>query len=460
MTPGKPPAAPTKTTGYRGWLKFFREEEDLFYMSEVDAAIHRRGHSYAYLLTAIIAGLFLIFLLWATFTKLDEVTRGVGQVIPSQRVQVIQNLEGGILEEILVQENQIVEKGDVLVRINNALAASQFRDASGKARQYQASVARLQAEGEGKAFDLPAGLEKSDPQIASEQNAIYRARQQQINSEVGVLQSQLQQKQQEISEMQSRLGQLEQSLNLAKQQRDIAKPLVEQGIYSRVDYLSLERDVNNLQGDMDALRLAIPRTRGAVEEIRRRMGQRQAEYRAQSLDELNKRRVELGSLQEMMSAGEDRVTRTDVRSPVRGTITEMKLNTVGGVVKPGEPIMEVVPLDDTLLIEARVRPADIAFLRPGQKAMIKITAYDFSIFGGLEGVVVAISADTVKDEKGESFYKVKLRTQSGTINYRGESLPIIPGMMASVDILTGKKSVLSYLLKPILKMKENALRER
>jgi adhesin transport system membrane fusion protein len=460
MTPGKPPAAPTKTTGYRGWLKFFREEEDLFYMSEVDAAIHRRGHSYAYLLTAIIAGLFLIFLLWATFTKLDEVTRGVGQVIPSQRVQVIQNLEGGILEEILVQENQIVEKGDVLVRINNAMAASQFRDASGKARQYQASVARLQAEGEGKAFDLPAGLEKSDPQIASEQNAIYRARQQQINSEVGVLQSQLQQKQQEISEMQSRLGQLEQSLSLAKQQRDIAKPLVEQGIYSRVDYLSLERDVNNLQGDMDALRLAIPRTRGAVEEIRRRMGQRQAEYRAQSLDELNKRRVELGSLQEMMSAGEDRVTRTDVRSPVRGTITEMKLNTVGGVVKPGEPIMEVVPLDDTLLIEARVRPADIAFLRPGQKAMIKITAYDFSIFGGLEGVVVAISADTVKDEKGESFYKVKLRTQSGTINYRGESLPIIPGMMASVDILTGKKSVLSYLLKPILKMKENALRER
>jgi adhesin transport system membrane fusion protein len=260
--------------------------------------------------------------------------------------------------------------------------------------------------------------------------------------------------------MQSRLSQLERNLELAKQQRDIAKPLVEQGVYARVDYLTLERDVTNLQGDIDALRLAIPRTRGAVEEIRRRMGQRQAEYRAQSLDELNKRRVELGSLQEMMSAGGDRVTRTDVRSPVRGTVTEMKLNTVGGVVKPGEPIMEVVPLDDTLLIEARVRPADIAFLRPGQKAMIKITAYDFSIFGGLEGVVEAISADTVEDEKGESFYKVKLRTQTGTLNYRGENLPIIPGMMASVDILTGKKSVLSYLLKPILKMKENALRER
>src|SRR5512145_1940927 len=204
MEQGKP-GTKAKEASYKGWLRFFREDEDLFYMSEVDAAIHRRGHAFAYLVSVIIGVLLLIFLIWATFTRLDEVTRGIGQVIPSQRVQVIQNLEGGILEEILVQENQIVEKGDVLVRINNAMAASQFRDVAGKARQYQASVARLQAEGEGKSFDLPAGLEKSDPQIASEQNAIYQARQQQINSELGVLQSQLQQKQQEVSEMQSRL---------------------------------------------------------------------------------------------------------------------------------------------------------------------------------------------------------------------------------------------------------------
>jgi adhesin transport system membrane fusion protein len=409
----------------------------------------------------IIGVLMLIFLIWATFTKLDEVTRGMGQVIPSQRVQMIQNLEGGILEEILVQENQIVEKGDILVRINNSMAASQFRDVSGKAREYQASVARLEAGGEGRAFSLPEGLEKSDPQIASDQTAIYQARQQQIHSELGVLQSQQQQKQQEIAEMQSRLAQLEKNLELARQQRDIAKPLVDQGVYARVDYLTLERDLSNLQGDIDALRLAIPRARSAAEEIRRRMSQRHAEYKAQSLDELNRRRVELKSLNEMMSAGEDRVTRTDVRSPVRGTVKQLHLNTLGGVVKPGEPIMEVVPLDEArLFIEARVRPADIAFLRPGQKAMIKITAYDFSIFGGLEGVVEAISADTIEDEKGEHFYKVKLRTQTGTLNYQGENLPIIPGMVASVDILTGKKSVLSYLLKPILKIKQNALRER
>src|SRR5512145_3571957 len=174
MEQGKP-GTKAKEASYKGWLRFFREDEDLFYMSEVDAAIHRRGHAFAYMVSVIIGVLMLIFLIWATFTKLDEVTRGIGQVIPSQRVQVIQNLEGGILEEILVQENQIVNKGDVLVRIDNSMAASQFRDVSGKAREYQASVARLQAEGEGRSFELSETMQKNAPEIASEQNAIYRA---------------------------------------------------------------------------------------------------------------------------------------------------------------------------------------------------------------------------------------------------------------------------------------------
>jgi adhesin transport system membrane fusion protein len=235
---------------------------------------------------------------------------------------------------------------------------------------------------------------------------------------------------------------------------------VEQGIYPRVDYLALERDISMLQGDVDNLRLSIPRIRQSAEEASRRIAQRRAEFQAQALDELNSRRVELQSLREIMAAGEDQVTRTAIRSPVKGTVKQINLNTIGGVVKPGESILEIVPLDDTLLIEARIRPADIAFLHPGQKAMIKITAYDFSIFGGLEGFVEAISADTIEDDKGESFYKVKLRTRESVMHYRGEDLPIIPGMTASIDILTGKKSILNYLLKPILRMKQNALRER
>ncbi len=445
----------------RGLLNVFGEEEDLHFMSEVDAAIHRKGSSMAFVLTMVIALMMVIFVLWAHFTVLDEVTRGTGQVIPSRKVQVIQNLEGGILQEILIHENQIVNKGDILIRIDNALAASQYRDAFTKAAGHEAAIVRLNAEIEGKSeIVFSDQFKDADPQVLEDQQSIFKAHQQQLQAELNVLRSQHSQKQQEITEMRSRKEQLERSLGLAKQQRDIAKPLVDQGVYPRVDYLALERDISSLRGDIDALRLAIPRIRQAANEASRRIEQRRAEVKAQALDEKNSHRGELKSLREIMSAGEDRVTRTDVRSPVRGTIKQINLNTIGGVVRPGESILEIVPLDDTLLIEARIRPADIAFLHPGQKAMVKITAYDFSIFGGLEGVVEAISADTIEDDNGESFFKVKLRTQKNAITYRNEELPIIPGMTASIDILTGKKSVLAYLLKPILRAKQNALRER
>ena len=454
----KQPAGPGQTR--RGLLGLFRQEEELFFMSEVDAAIHRKGHALAYLLSLTGVLLVIFFILWAHFTVLDEVTRGMGQVIPSQRVQLIQNLEGGILQEILVQENQIVNKGDILVRIDNAIAASQYRDAFRKAQEHQAAIERLFAETKGSAeLTFSEELQQLDPQILTDQQLIFKARQQQLDAELNVLRSQYSQRQQEIAEMQGRKVQLEKSLALARQQRDIAKPLVDQGVYPRTDYLAVERDIASLQGDIDALRLGLPRVRQAANEASRRITQRRAEFHAQALDELNRRRVELKSLQEMMSAGEDRVTRTDVRSPVRGTVKQLKLSTVGGVVRPGESILEIVPLDDTLMIEAKIRPADIAFLHPGQKAMIKITAYDFSIFGGIEGSVEAISADTI-EEKDESFYLVKLRTKANAMVYRGEDLPIIPGMTASVDILTGKKTVLAYILKPILRMKQNALRER
>jgi adhesin transport system membrane fusion protein len=447
--------------GKRGLLSAFSDEDDLLFMSEVDAAIHRKGNSIAFVVTLVIALLMVTFVVWAHFTVLDEVTRGMGQVIPSQKIQTIQNLEGGILQEMVVQENQIVDKGDILIRIDNALAASQYRDAFTKAAEHEAAIVRLNAEIDVKSkLVFPDQFKETDPQILADQQSIFRARQEQLQAELNVLKSQHSQKQQEITEMRSRQEQLERSLELARQQRNIAKPLVDQGVYPRVDYLALERDISSLQGDIDALRLAVPRIRQAANEASRRIEQRLAEFKATALDEMHSRRGELKSLWEIMSAGVDRVTRTDVRSPVRGTIKQINLNTIGGVVRPGESILEIVPLDDTLLIEARIRPADIAFLHPGQKAMIKITAYDFSIFGGLEGTVEAISADTIEEDNGESFFKVKLRTRKNALGYRGEDLPIIPGMTASIDILTGKKSVLAYLLKPILRAKQNALRER
>ena len=438
-------------------------ESDLEYMSVVDAAMYRKGHRWAYVLSATICLLLGSLLVWTHFAILDEVTRGMGQVIPSQRVQVIQNLEGGILEETLVRENQIVEKGDILVRISNEMAQSTLKDTASQALEHQAAIARLKAEFSGTEPEFSEELQAKAPKAVNDQMAIYRARMDQLTQEMNILRSQHTQRVQEASEMAIRRNQTAQDLKLAQEQMNIAKPLMEKNVYPRVEYLSLERTVSSLRGDLQSLSVAIPRTQQAAQEIKERQAQRMAEFRATALQEMNQHQVELNSKMHALSAGQDRVTRTDVRSPVRGTVKQVILNTVGGVVKPGEPILEIIPLDDTLLIEANIKPADIAFLHPGQKAMIKITAYDFSIYGGLEGSVEQISADTIqdqKDQKGESFYKVKLRTQASAIVYRGEKLPIIPGMTASVDILTGKKSVLDYLLKPILKAKENALRER
>ena len=438
-------------------------ESDLDYMSVVDAALYRRGHRWAYALSLTICLLLASLLVWTNYAILDEVTRGMGQVIPSQRVQVIQNLEGGILEETLVRENQIVEKGDILVRISNEMAQSTLKDVASQALEHQAAIARLKAESSGTEPIFSEDLQTKSPKAVTDQMAIYRARMDQLTQEMNILRSQYTQRVQEASEMAIRRNQAAQDLKLAQEQMNIAKPLMEKNVYPRVEYLSLERSVSSLRGDLQSLNVAIPRTQQAAQEIKERQAQRMAEFRATALQEMNQHQVELNSKLHALSAGQDRVTRTDVRSPVRGTVKQVILNTAGGVVKPGEPILEIIPLDDTLLIEANIKPADIAFLHPGQKAMIKITAYDFSIFGGLEGSVEQISADTIEDTKGdkkESFYKVKLRTQSATLAYRGEKLPIIPGMTASVDILTGKKSVLDYLLKPILKAKENALRER
>jgi adhesin transport system membrane fusion protein len=227
-----------------------------------------------------------------------------------------------------------------------------------------------------------------------------------------------------------------------------------------VDYIKLDRDVVRLRGEVNALGRSLPRLKKEADEARQKMQQRRAEFGSKALEEISKRRVELNSLKEILAAGKDRVKRTDVTSPVRGSVKQIIINTIGGVLRPGDPILEIVPLDDSLLFEVRITPADIAFLYPGQKAKIKITAYDFSIYGGMEGVVEQISADTIQDERGEYHYRVKLRTKTNAITYRGSKLPIIPGMTASVDILTGKKSVLDYLLKPILKASQNALRER
>ncbi len=436
------------------------EQEDILFMSDVEAAIRKSGQRFAYLLSVMTALTVLIFIIWAKFAILDEVTRGDGQVIPSSRVQVIQNLEGGIVSELMVNEGEIVEKDQVLLRIDNSTAESTFEESQARYYHLLGMIARLEAQIEGKALNFPDVLKEKAPDIVTNQTEQFGINKQQQQAQVQVLQSQANQRSQEVKEMRSRLQQLENNLSILREEYNMTAPLVSSGAMSKVDLLRIQGQVTDLEGEISTIKLSIPRAQSAAGEAQQKINELKATMNADASEQLSSAKAEAESLSKMLTAGQDKVSRTQVRSPVRGTVKELMVNTVGGVIQPGEDIMEIVPLDDTLLVEARVKPTDIAFIRPDQKAVVKITAYDFSIYGGLEGKVEQISADTIQDDEGNSFYRVQVRTNETSLAHKGDVLPIIPGMTATVEILTGQKSVLDYLLKPILKAQQNALRER
>lgn len=400
-------------------------------------------------------------LTWAWLATLDEVTVGEGKVIPSRKLQVVQNLEGGIVKEVLVREGDIVAEEQILLRIDDTGFAANFGEARVKALNLEAAIARLTSEVEGAPLSFPAHLMAERPDFAATERANLEARRASQQAELSTLRQQLSQRESELVELRNRLFKLDRSYKLLVEEYNATAPLLDTGSVAKIEVLRLERQVSEMRGDLEGTRLAIPRAGAAIEEIRNRIHEREALHRSEAFRELAQRRAELAAVNQAIGAMRDRVERTDVRSPVRGIVQQIKVRTLGGVVRPGESLVEIVPIDDTLLVEARVRPADIAFIHPDQPATVKLSAYDFSIYGGLTGKVEKISADTVADEKtGEPFYLVQVRTEGTQLQDGERNMAIIPGMVASVDILTGKKSVLDYLLKPFLKAKERALRER
>ncbi len=438
----------------------FREDAD--FMPAVHAATRSGARPTAYLLLFIIALFFVVFLSWANVATLDEVTRGDGTVIPSSQIQVVQNLEGGIIAGISVREGEVVKKGQILVRIDQTQAAAGYRESRAKYLSLLAAVARLKAEVDGTEVEFPGEVLDDAPDVAADELALFASRRSGLKTDIAILRRQEDQRRQELVELRGRLVRLKESYQLVSEELKIIEPLVADGVVSKVELLRLRREANNIKGDREATRLAIPRASSALREATGRIEERKISLRTESLRELNQKSAELAVVAETITAGKDRALRADVRSPVHGTVKQILVSTVGGVIRPGQELVEIVPLEDTLLIEARIRPADIAFLRPGQDATVKITAYDFSIYGGLKAKVENISADTIEDEqqKGETFYRIRLRTDRAYLGTEQDPLPIIPGMTASVDILTGEKTVLDYLLKPVLKVRERALRER
>jgi adhesin transport system membrane fusion protein len=360
-----------------------------------------------------------------------------------------------------VKVGDVVKKNQILMLIDDTRYTSSFRENKAKNDALNAKIARLNAEISGKPIDMPASVRRDNPDLAERELTQYRSRQAEFNANVEAFKKQIDQRTQELKEKRTRLEQINISLQLLDKELTMSRPLVKQGAMSEVELLRLERQANDLKGELDSTRITIPKLDAAVAEARQRLEGYVAKFRSDALGELNQVRAEQEGTAATSVALKDRVERAVVRSPVNGTVKSVKVTTIGGVVQPGSELLEIVPLEDNLLVEAKVKPRDIAFLRPGQEALVKITAYDFSIYGGFPAKLENISADSITDEKkGESYYLVQVRTTSNVPARSDKPLAIIPGMTATVHIQTGEKTFLHYLLKPIIKTKEMAFRER
>ena len=402
--------------------------------------------------------LFVCAILWAALAKVDEVSRGEGKVVPSGSNQHLQSLDGGVVSEILVREGQVVKKGQLLLKVDNTRFVSSLRENQAQYYSLLAKSARLKAIAEGKEFSMPGEVLKEAPEIAAQESGLYLSYRNELEANLSIARQQLTQKQQELQEVRARAEQAAQSYTLTAKELQVTRPLKDVGAVSDVDLMRLERDVARYRGERDQASAQIPRLQAAIREATEKINEVELAFRNKASAELSEAMAKLNALSEGSVALEDKVKLSEVRSPVNGEVKKLYINTIGGVVQPGKDIVEIVPLDEGLLLETKINPRDIAFLHPGQKAVVRYTAYDYTVYGGMEGVVETIGADTITDDKGNAFYIVKVRTKGSRLGE--QKLPIIPGMVAQVDVMTGKKSLLSYLFKPVLRAKASALTER
>jgi len=438
-------------------LTSIERDDSLDWSSDADWARLQQEPLRARALLRVAATVVFILLIWAAFAQIDEVTRGEAKVIPSRQLQIVQSVDGGVVENIAVREGQVVEAGDLLLQVDPTRFMSSLLENRAEYLSLEAKRARLEALAQGTAFAPPAEIEQEAPDIVAHERRLYESTNAEMSAQLSIARDQLRQREQELNEVRARNTQANRAFDLAQQELSVTKPLASSGAVSEVELLRLERDVSRLRGEREQSAAQISRVQSAINESTRKIQEIELTVRNQLRGELSQVMARLSSLSQGSRMLADRVKHAEIRSPVRGTVQRLLVNTVGGVVQPGKEVVEIVPLDDALILETKINPRDIAFLRPGQQALVKFSAYDFAIYGGLKAEVEQISADTVVDAKGNAAYVVRVRTHSSTL---GENLPIIPGMMADVDILTGKKTILSYLLKPVLRAKANALTER
>ena len=399
----------------------------------------------------------VVMIVWATFAEVDIVTRGQGKVIPSRQVQILGSQDGGVITEILVREGDLVQQGQLLLKLDQTRSQSNLGENMAERSGLIVRAARLRAMVDGQPFEPSQVMLTETADIVYQEQQLYDSRLEELEVQKGIARQQLKQRREELRELGVRRGQLGRELELATEELSRTTPMIESGAVSPVEVLRLQREVNKAEGELKQTRAQLSRVSASISEAEGKLAGVDLEFsngvREQLADTVNR----INALTEAGAGLSDRVRQTNLLSPVTGTIKQLLYNTVGGIVLPGRDIVELIPADDSLLVEVRVRPQDIAFMAPGQVANVKVTAYDFVVYGGLEGKVEQIGADTVLDEEGNAFYEVSVRTT--TVAF-GKDQPIIPGMTVEVDILTGKKTIMAYLMKPVLRAQQRSLSER
>lgn len=442
-------------------MKHKYTQEDYEFMNSLSAVIAEQTPKKTRIVIYFWFVVVVLFILWASLTQIDEITRGSGEVVPSGKNQMVQNLEGGIVKEIFVRIGDIVEKGDPLMKIDNKKSESQKSATRIKVLELKAKMMRLKAESQGKDFNVSSSMEKMIPLLINNERELYISRQRQYLAGIRVLEEQKRQKSEELIEIRQRIQHLKESEKLINQEVAMMKPMVVQGVKSKIAFMQLQREENTITQELHSAQLSIPRVEAAISEVEHKIIEAQSDFRNKAKQELNEVTAEAMRVQENFDALEDQAERTLVQSPVRGVVQELFIHTVGGVVKPGDDLVEIVPTDeDALWIEVKINPSDIAFIYPEQEAIVKVSAYDFAIYGSLKGKVVHISADTNQDKKENTFYTIHIKTDKNYLGTEKKPLKIIPGMTVDTDIMTGKKSVMDYILKPILKAKQYTFTER
>lgn len=432
-----------------------KESPDYDYINSVSQALIEKTPNSTKVILYLLASFIVVFFIWAAFANVDQLVRGEFKVVPYGQNKVIQNYEGGIVSKIFVEEGQLVKEGDILLKLKNEQYSSTYEKNVLEIDSLKAKRDRLFAEANDKEFIL----EKKN-ELYEKEYQLYKSNKDQLQSKLNILDEQINQKQKEYNEIKSKVFHLKQNFSLMKQEKDVMEPLVKKGIVSKVEFLQLLREATSIKEDLEATKLSLKRVRSSIDEYKNRYKEAKTEFQNEAHKEYSEIVSKIKQYSTQNQGLKDQVSRTSVVSPVNGYVKKLYVNTIGGSVQPGMDLLEIVPNDKKLLIEAKIKPEDIAFLHNQQKVTLKFSAYDFAIYGSLGGEIEKIAPDSITDKDNKTYYLVYIRTDKNYLGNKNKPLTIIPGMRGSADIITGKRTILTYLLKPIIKTKQYAFSEK